>query len=77
MIGTPERESIVKGGFAFRLSPSMFMYGRQSQGVIVNLGLNRLPDEGESVLDKSLLALCKKFNLVIADWCAGRVVARP
>jgi len=76
-IGTPGQEMAVEGGFAARLGPTLFMYGRQSQGVLVDLGLNRSPNENESTQTQSLLALCKKFNLVIVDWCAGRVIGRP
>jgi hypothetical protein len=53
------------------------MYGRQSRGIIVNLALTTAPDQKESAQYQDLLALCKKFNLIIADWCAGRVIARP
>ena len=34
-------------------------------------------DQKGSVPTQNLLVLCKKFNLIIADWCAGRVIARP
>ena len=77
MIGTPGREATVKGGFAVLLGPSLFLYGRESNGIIVDLGLNRLPEESDSVSNQNILALCRKFNLVIADWYAGRVLARP
>jgi len=76
-IGAPKREEVVKGGFAVRLSASVFLYGRQSEGIIIDLGLSRGPDEKEADEMGSLLVLCKKFNLGIADWCASRVVARP
>jgi hypothetical protein len=39
VIGSAGQVAIVKGGFAVRLSPTLFMYGRQSQGAIVDLGL--------------------------------------
>jgi hypothetical protein len=77
MIETMGRQATVKGGFAVRLSPTLLMYGRQSRGIIVNLALTTTPDQKESVQYQNLLALCKKFNLIIADWCAGRVIARP
>jgi hypothetical protein len=77
VIGSAGQEAIVKGGFAVRLTPTLFMYGRQSQGIIVDLGLSMSADEKGSVPTQNLLVLCKKFNLIIADWCAGRVIARP
>ena len=67
----------MKGGFAVRLSPTLFMYGRQSQGVIVDLGLSMSANQKGSVLTDDLLVLCRTFHLIIADWCAGRVIARP
>jgi hypothetical protein len=76
VIGSAGEEAVVKGGFAVRLSPTVFMYGRQSRGIIVDLGLTTA-DQKESVPNQDLLVLCKKFNLIIADWCAGHIVARP
>lgn len=75
--GTPQREAVVKGGFACRLDPSVFIYGRQSGGIIIDLGLSTVPDKKESAAWRNLLVLCTKFNLCIADWCPGRVIARP
>jgi len=75
-VGTPKREQVVKGGFACRLIPCVFLYGRQSDGIIIDLGLSRLPNDKEPAALQSLLAVCKKFNLCIADWCAGNVIAR-
>jgi hypothetical protein len=77
MIETMGQQATVKGGFAVRLSPTLIMYGRQSRGIIVNLALTAAPEQEESVQYQDLVTLCKKFNLIIADWCAGRVVARP
>ncbi len=74
-IGTPQREQIVKGGFACRLSPSTFLYGRHLEGMILDLGLTGLPKEA-GVL-QSLLTFCDKNKLCLADWCAGNVIARP
>jgi len=73
--GTPQREQIVKGGFGCRLSPSTFLYGRQAEGIIVDLGLIRLPEESEVL--QSVLTFCKNCKLCIANWCAGKVIARP
>jgi len=77
VIGSAGQEAIVKGGFAVRISPTLFMYGRQSQGIIVDLGLSMSPDQKGSVPTQDLLDLCRKFHLIVADWCAGRIVARP
>ena len=77
MIGSAGQEAIVKGGFAVRLSPTLFMYGRQSEGIIVDLGLCMSADQKESVPTQDLLVLCRRFHLIVADWCAGRVIARP
>jgi hypothetical protein len=77
VIGSAGHEAVVKGGFAVSLSPTLFMYGRQSQGIIVDLGLSMSPDSKESIPNQELLALCRKFHLIIVDWCAGRVIARP
>ncbi len=74
-IGTPQREQIVKGGLACRLSPSTFLYGRHSNGIIVDLGLARLPKEPDVL--QSILTFCDKNKLCLADWCAGSVTARP
>jgi hypothetical protein len=74
-IGTPQREQIIKGGFACRLSPSAFLYGRQAEGIIVDLGLSRLPKESGAL--QSVLSFCNKCNLCIVDWCAGNISARP
>jgi len=74
-LGTAQRERIVKGGFACRLSPSTFLYGRQAEGIIVDLGLTRLPEESEAL--RSLLAFGNKSNLCLADWCASKVIGRP
>jgi hypothetical protein len=73
--GTLQREQIVKGGFGCRLSPSAFLYGRHSDGMIVDLGIVRLPKEADVL--QSLLAFCNKSNLCLVDWCAGNVIARP
>jgi len=72
-IGTFNQKSIVKNGFAVRLGPSDFMYGREFNGTLVNLALSRFPSDKKSSLDQQLLAICEKFKLVIVDWCAGRV----
>jgi hypothetical protein len=72
-MGTFNQKSIVKNGFAVRLGPSDFMYGREFNGTLANLALSRFPGDKESSLDQQLLALCEKFNLVIVDWCAGRI----
>jgi hypothetical protein len=77
MIGSAGQEAMVKGGFAVRLSPTLFLYGRQSQGIIVDLGLSMSADERGSVPTQDIPVLCRKFHLIIADWCAGRVIARP
>jgi len=77
LIGSPGHESEVKGGFAIRLGPSLIMYGRESGGTLINLGLNRLPDEKEAALGDHLLAICNKFHLVIVDWCAGQIFLPP
>ena len=77
VIGSAGQEAVVKGGFAVSLSPTLFMYGRQSQGMIVDLGLSTSADWKGSVPTPDLLVLCRKFHLIIADWCAGRIVARP
>jgi hypothetical protein len=77
VIGSAGQEAIVKGGFAVRLSPTLFMYGRQSEGIIVDLGLCMSADQKESVPTQDLLVLCRRFHLIVADWCAGRVIARP
>lgn len=71
-IGSPGHESTVKGGFAIRLGPSLIMHGRESSGILINLGLSRMPDE-QAAREGHLLAICKEFNLVIVDWCAGRI----
>lgn len=71
------QQATVKGGFAVRLGPTLVMYGRQYRGIIVNLALTTTPDQQDSAQYRHLLALCKKFNLIIVDWCAGRVVTRP
>jgi hypothetical protein len=76
LIESAGQEAIVKGGFAVRLSPTVFMYGRQSGGVIIDLGLSTTADQKESIPRQDLLVLCKKFNLIIADWYAGRVLAQ-
>ena len=73
LIGSPDHESPVKGGFAIRLGPSLIMYGRESSGILINLGLSRLPNDEHAALEGHLLAICKKFDLVIVDWCAGRI----
>jgi hypothetical protein len=73
LIGSQGHESIVEGGFAVGLGPSLFIWGREMHGTLVNLGLNRVPDDSESAAYRNLLAICKKFRLVIVDWCAGRV----
>ena len=70
-------EAIVKGGFVVRLSSTLFMYGRQSQGIIADLGLSMSGDQKGSVPTQDLLVLCRRFHLIVADWCAGRVIARP
>lgn len=75
ILGTTQREQIVKGGFACRLSPSTFLYGRHSDGILLDLGLARFPKEAEVL--QSLLTFCDKNKLCLADWCAGNVIARP
>jgi hypothetical protein len=75
VIGIPQPGQLVKGGFACRLSPSAFLYGRQSEGIIIDLGLDRFPREADA--EQSLLALCRKNNLCVVDWCAGNIIARP
>ena len=77
VIGSVGQEAIVKGGFAVRLSSTLFMYGRQSQGIIADLGLSMSGDQKGSVPTQDLLVLCRRFHLIVADWCAGRVIARP
>jgi hypothetical protein len=77
VIGSAGQEAIVKGGFAIVLSQGLFLYGQQSKGAIINIGLSRLPNDNETLQSQQLRALCKKFNLVIVDWCAGQVVDRP
>jgi hypothetical protein len=77
VIGSAGHEAVVKGGFAVSLSPTLFIYGRQSQGIIVDLGLSTSADWKGSAPTQDLLVLCRKFHLIIADWCAGRIVARP
>ena len=74
-IGTPQRAQIVKGGFACRLSSSAFLYGRQAEGIVVDLGLSRWPEESGAL--QSLLSFCNKCNLCLMDWCAGNIIARP
>jgi hypothetical protein len=77
VIGSVGQEAIVKGGFAVRLSPTLFMCGRQSQGIIVDLGLSMSGDQKGSVPTQDILVLRRRFHLIFADWCAGRVIARP
>jgi hypothetical protein len=74
-IGTPQREPIIKGGFACRLSPSAFLYGRQAEGIVVDLGLSRWPKESGAL--QSVFSFCNKCNLCLVDWCAGNIIARP
>lgn len=76
VIESAGQEAIVKGGFGVRLSPTLFMYGRQSGGFIIDLGLSTTADQKESIPRQDLLVLCKKFNLIIADWYAGRVLGQ-
>jgi hypothetical protein len=76
VIESAGKEAMVKGGFAVRLSRTVFMYGRQSGGIIIDLGLSTTADQKESIPRQDLLVLCKKLNLIIADWCAGRLLAR-
>lgn len=73
LIGSPGHESAVKGGFSIRLGPSLIMYGRESSGILINLGLNRLREDEPASLEGHLIDICRNFNLVIVDWCAGRI----
>ena len=70
-IGTSNQ--IVESGFAVRLGPADFMYGREMHGTLVNLALSRFPNDKNSRFDQQLSAICEKFKLVIVDWCGGRV----
>lgn len=67
----------MRSGFGVRLSPTLFMYGRRSGGFIIDLGLSTTVDQKESIPRQDLSVLCKKFNLIIADWYAGQVLVRP
>jgi len=70
------QEAIMKGDLAVRLSLIGIHVPTAIRGAIFELGLSRIRDQKESIPRQDLLVLCKKFNLIIAHWCAGRVVAR-
>jgi hypothetical protein len=73
LIGPPGHELAVKGGFAIRLGPSLILYGRESDGTLINLALNKLPGDGDTAQQQQLLAICNQLHLVVVDWCAGQI----
>ena len=76
MIGMRGQERKVEGGFAFDLSPTVVLYGRQSNGILVDLAVNRAPEPNDTDSVR-IPVLCKKFDLILANWYACRVVSTP
>lgn len=75
MIGTPGTATRVKYGFATGMDESVLIYGRLFQHNLMDLCLTRLPLQSHGVANKNLLALCRKYDLSIVDWCHGRMIS--
>lgn len=75
MIGTPTQATRVKYGFATRIGESDVIYGRYFQHNLMDLGLMRLPPEDDRVALNNLFSLCRKYDLLVVDWCGGRIIS--
>jgi hypothetical protein len=66
VIESAGKEAVVKGGFAMRFSRTVFMYGRQSGGVIIDLGLSTTADKKGSIPRQDLLVCARSLTWALS-----------